>query len=294
MLLGIGHTAHAADGVVQTGSNPAPFRAISSRPLPDYSPYIGLLDTRVPLAQRQALFARIQRQADTGDITAQYFVGSLYRVGDKLQASPVPTDLAKARMYLSNAAIHGHLYAMAKMAEIGLDTGNYREAMNWAQIYAHYLRAEQLLYEPAQNHYVAELLGRISKGFDKNQYPAVVYDLNTFLANYDADIRAGISVTRQIRMEEHSPFVKSSSRFATPRAGFADFLIAIKPDGSVENAWLLDGTPDLSVGYHVRDAIMEMKAPAEPGAGLRYTWRAQAWNDRECHECVLEYERKKH
>lgn len=75
-----------------------------------------LLDTETPQADREQLFVEEEKLAQSGDGEAEYVIGSLYRIGQR--TSPLPRDLDKARLYLSNAAIHGDIEAMAKWPKL--------------------------------------------------------------------------------------------------------------------------------------------------------------------------------
>src|SRR5690348_11223002 len=96
-----------------------------------------ILDPQQPLAVRQQRLAALERDAQTADQGELYLLGSLYEMGPHASGAPVARDLDKATLYLGNAALRGSLLAMAKMAEIKLATRNYREAMIWAQVFAH-------------------------------------------------------------------------------------------------------------------------------------------------------------
>lgn len=294
--------AHAAEGPSQSNSAtplwpmkptrlPAPRTAAKPIVLPDYRPIVRVLDTNVPLTERESQFADIQKQADAGDTTSQYFVGSLYRIGEKLPGSPVKKDLDKARLYLSNAAIHGHLYAMAKMSEISLEIGEYQSAMDWAQIYAYYIKA--LNNTPVNKDYIAELVTRIGKKWDKNHTQEAVDDLNSFVSAHNTDVRAGLAVNAQIRILAREPFLGVSNRFMKPVSGFADYLVSLKQDGTVESIWLLDGTPTVSLGYSLKPIIAKIKVQPSDNADTRYAWIAFKFDDVECPECYNSYKRSR-
>src|SRR5215468_208070 len=97
-----------------------------------------LLDANAPSAERQAAFDAYKKDALGGDIAAQYFVGNLYRLGDRLPGNIVARDSDQAFRYLSTAGAHGFIIAMAKTAELELELEKPYEAMLWAQLYGHY------------------------------------------------------------------------------------------------------------------------------------------------------------
>ncbi|MES2313565.1 MAG: hypothetical protein V4566_14830 [Pseudomonadota bacterium] len=243
-----------------------------------------VLDEHVPIIERQQALSQIEQEAQTGDQHDLYLLGSLYYMGRRASGSLVQQDLDKASLYLSNAAMHGSVLGMAKTAEIKFATHQYREAMNWAQIYGHYAL---LLPKNGRPHdgYAAELVQRILDKLGRSAIPEIMRDVDSFIALHDAEIRAGTE--SKFTGENLHPFPKAKAyvapdaRFA-PRAGFADYLLAFKPDGSVANVFLLDAVPDPALGRTLREYAMEMAiAPAEGSAGnaLRYAWMPVTYDD---------------
>ncbi len=227
---------------------------------------------------------RIEQAAQTGDQHELYVLGSLYHMGQRSHVSPVQQDPVKASLYLGNAAIHGSILAMAKMAELKLAARQYREAMNWAQIYGHYA---SLLPRSRRPHdgYAAELLQRVIARLGPSAVPDVMRDVDSFIASHDAEIRAGTDsqFTGEIPhpAADARPYVAPAGRFP-PRAGFADYLLAFKADGSVADAWLLDAVPDPDLGLTLRKYANEMQiAPlkANTGAAVRYGWVPVMYDD---------------
>ncbi|WP_149363115.1 hypothetical protein [Rhodanobacter sp. T12-5] len=243
-----------------------------------------VLDKNVPLARRRQELSKIEQEAQTGDQHDLYVLGSLYHMGQHASGSPVRQDLVKASLYLGNAATRGSVLAMAKMAEIKLATRQYREAMNWAQIYGHYAL---LLPKGDRPHdgYAAELVQRILDRLGKSAMPEVMRDVNSFIASHDADIRAGTdsNFTGEVLhpVPKAKPYIAPNGRI-TPYAGFADYLLAFNADGSVADAWLLDAVPDADLGLTLRKYAREMTAPpahAGVGKALRYAWMPVIYDD---------------
>jgi hypothetical protein len=243
-----------------------------------------VLDKNVPIAERRRALSQIEQEAQTGDQHDLYVLGSLYHMGQHATGSLVQQDLARASLYLGNAATRGSVLAMAKMAEIKLATQQYREAMNWAQIYGHYAL---LLPKGDRPHdgYAAELVQRIIDRLGKSAMPEVMGDVNSFIASHDADIRAGTDSRFTGKVlhpaPKSSPYIAPSGRIA-PHAGFADYLIAFNADGSVANAWLLDAVPVPDLGLTLRKYAWEMRmAPtkAPNGEALRYAWMPVLYDD---------------
>ncbi len=243
-----------------------------------------VLDEKIPIAQRQQALSRIEQATQTGDQHDLYLLGSLYHMGQHARGSFVQPDLVRASLYLGNAAMRGSVLAMAKMAEIKLAMHEYREAMNWAQIYGHY---ELLLPRSERPHdgYAAELVRRIADKLGRAAMPEIMSDVNSFLASNDAQIRAGTD--SRFAAEHVTPAPKSkvylppNGHFA-PRAGFADYLLAFNADGSLADMWLLDAVPNPDLGMTLRRYAQEMTVPpmaAGKGSALRYAWMPVMYDD---------------
>jgi hypothetical protein len=236
-----------------------------------------ILDPQQPLATRRQALAQLEQHAPDAGQGDLYLLGSLYRMGPRASGAPVAQDLDKATLYLGNAALCGSLLAMAKMAEIKLATRKYREAMIWAQVFAHYAMLLPEGERPPEG-YIAELVQRILDKLGRSSIPQVMPDVADFIARHDAAIRAGTSsrvggTSSRPKPKEHS-LVTPEGRFAA-RSGFADYLLVFRPDGSVAHAWLLDAVPDPALGETLRHYVSEMTLPAQPAgtdAKLRYAW----------------------
>ena len=248
--------------------------------------YGRLLNPDTPLQERQAIFASLEAKAQEGDQKALYVVGSLYRIGNELPASPVARDMDKARLYLSNAATHGEILAMAKMAEIEVASMHPMEAMTWAQIYGHYALLQPEAYRPSDG-YLGELVDRASRGIGKAQLQDVVDHLNAFITAYDSPVKSGAVQRSSIPADMAATDVpKKSITFHgsdyRPPAGFADFLVSFAPDGTVKDVWLLDATPDNKLGNLLRTSIKGYRvgaAPASESGGLRYGFIPSIFDD---------------
>jgi hypothetical protein len=243
-----------------------------------------ILDPQQPLALRRQALAGLEQDARDGDQGELYLLGSLYQMGPRASGAPVPQDLEKATLYLGNAALRGSLLAMAKMAEIDLATRKYREAMIWAQVFAHYAMLLPDGERPPEG-YTAELVQRILDKLGRSSIPQVMPDVADFIAQHDAGIRAGTSSHfggKAPRPKPNErPVVTPEGRFAA-RSGFADYLLAFRPDGSVAHAWLLDAVPDPALGETLRHYVREMTLPAESadaGDRLRYSWLPAMFDD---------------
>ena len=162
------------------------------------------LDASVPADQRRSLFEGWRTAALSGDTDAQYIVGSIYRRGDSIEPHVVDRDADQARRFLSTAAGHGRLLAMAKMAELELSEDRPLEAMIWTQIYGVYcgwVRNENITDYGEHNEreptlYFEDLLRRVTERMRQklgNQHTDVVLaQLNAFVAAHDSDVRTGL------------------------------------------------------------------------------------------------------
>jgi hypothetical protein len=248
-----------------------------------------LLDGDIAPADRSAIFDAFKQHALAGDTYSQYVIGSLYRAGEHLPHGFVKGDSDEAERYLSTAAAHGYLNAMAKMAELELARGHALEAMIWAQLYGHYSGAANAPAKTAKtakndpskaSDYLADLLHRIYDRFDDARMGEVDRDLNAFVGEHDADVRAGMKTNRRrYASSSTGPTKKLDLRFQPPptdlahgrRDTLADYVIAFAPDGGAEQAWLLDAVPDMRVGVELKTIALRMQVNADTSTtGLRY------------------------
>src|SRR5436190_8806726 len=118
-----------------------------------------LLDRKLG-AQRDGEVRLAQSDALHGDPLSQYLLGTLYRLGQRHPAALFERDDDKAATFLSNAAIHGQLYAMAAMAELELRPRRPTEAMIWAQAFTLYQKESPAGAPDDHQAYAAYLLQR--------------------------------------------------------------------------------------------------------------------------------------
>lgn len=241
-----------------------------------------VLDSDLPLAERRNALAAIEQGASTADQHQLYALGSLYHMGRHSPDSPIAQDTVKASLYLGNAVMRGSILAMAKMAELKLAAHQYREAMNWAQIYAHY---ESLLPDGQrpQRGYAAELVMRITDRLGRSAMPGIMRDVSAFIAMHDAQIKAGAdSGTASAGVTgKRKAYLPPASRLA-PHAGFADYLLAFRADGGIAAVRLLDAVPDPALGAILHKYAGEMTTTptaAGAGTGLRYAWQSVMYDD---------------
>ncbi|MBS7456203.1 hypothetical protein [Coralloluteibacterium stylophorae] len=232
-----------------------------------------------PQARAEA-FAAARRAADGGDARAQYYVGTLYRLGMDHPAAQVESDPAKARLYLANAAVHGQVPAMAGMAELHLAAGEPLDGMVWTQAFAHYERVDAELREyPASERqpYAASLVARSFAALaatgpvDENHVGGLFAG---FIADRDASIRAGIleEVARgPLGMEFRSkPTVQL--RMTRPlelrmgQPGAALYIVGVDREGRIAKALTVDSLPDTDFARGLRRALMRVRFDPDPDA----------------------------
>lgn len=239
--------------------------------------------------QRQAVLSKLDECAQNGSVASQNFIGALYWMGEALPDSLVLRDPQKALTYLSNAAAHGDIQDMAKLAEIELAQGHTEAAMIWAQLYGHYLPLRP--GRPAVHHsYLAELVARIDTNFDPKNMPAAIAHADAFVARYDVDIRAyrahwkhrGPHHTHDLRIRSRGRLpapMQLSSSGQRPYSGFADYLVGVDPAGKVDHTWLLDAYPIRSTGRQLRPVAMSTRFSTSGKADPRYAILPVVYND---------------
>ena len=237
--------------------------------------WAALLDPHTPLADRQRMLAAVEQSSQLDDPQTLYILGSIYHMGKHAPGSPVDEDADKASAYLSNAAIRGSVLAMAKMAEIKLAAGQYREAMNWAQIYAHYAPIAEKRND-VQDSYIAELLYRIKQGLDKSAMDGIMKDVRSFVIAYDSSIQAGMAGGNLVfKLDPHSRtryFLPAINHERHVDSGMADFLLTFGPDGTVTQAQLMDAEPRLDIGMNLLQSAQQMTLDKSSNNAPRYAW----------------------
>ncbi|WP_126673431.1 hypothetical protein [Dyella dinghuensis] len=252
---------------------------IAAPPSQDIMPdadWVTLFDQSKPLADRQHMLANLEQSPGLKDDPEDlYRLGSLYHMGEHAPGSPVQEDPVKATLYLGNAALHGSTLAMAKMAELKLAAGQYREAMNWAQIYSHYALMSPASQGTATESYAAELVDRIKDKIDQSVMPAVMADVNSFVAQHDADIRLGMA--REQAREHHTPktpkhyYVGPLGSRASD-SGIADYMLVFNADGTVATMLLIDAVPRPNIGTTMRSYAASMTLKPQDNQRPRYAW----------------------
>jgi hypothetical protein len=238
--------------------------------------WVTLFDQSKPLADRQGILANLEQSPGLKDDPEDlYRLGSLYHMGQHAPGSPVQEDPVKASLYLGNAAIHGSTLAMAKMAELKLAVGQYREAMNWAQIYSHYASLSPESQGTATENYAAELVDRIKDKVEQSVMSSVMADVNSFVALHDADIRQGMA--KEQAREHHTPktpkhYYVGSLGSRSSDSGIADYMLVFNADGTLANMLLIDAVPRPNIGTTMRSYAASMTLKPQDSQRLRYAW----------------------
>ncbi len=107
-------------------------------------PHDAILDLLDPAAaedRRARALADYERLASiAGCPEFGYTLAQLYRNGEDLPGNLVERDTAKARALLLAMAEDGYLPAYADLAEMQMRAGDYREAMQWTQVYLYFVK----------------------------------------------------------------------------------------------------------------------------------------------------------
>jgi hypothetical protein len=245
------------------------------------------LDNSTPAPNRKVIFDVWTKSALAGDVDAQYLVGTIYRRGDSIEPHVVERDVDQARRYLSTAAAHGRLLAMAKMAEIELAEDRPLEAMIWAQIYGAYrgwVGTDTRDYGPKNERqptlYFEDLLRRVSSRLAQKLGDAKTADvlagLNQFVAQHDQEVRAQLQreglaprwTGRQVKYEN----AKSMKRVGVSLHNtVSEWVLVFAADGSVESAEVLDAIPEFIYANGHHGLVTQYRAAqAEKSTGPRF------------------------
>lgn len=253
------------------------------RHLADFARY---LDKATPVDARRAIFATWRDDALKGDIDAQYIVGSIYRRGDEA----IVRDADQAHRFLSTAAAHGCLFAMAKMAELDLTANRPLDAAIWAQIYGYYRgwagTKDPQDYGPHDKRqptvYYEDLLRRTAEALKRDggaQDMVIAQQVNAFIAAHDKDVQAqkwihGISprwAGDPLKLTNAASFRQVSVPLGK-RDITSEWLLDFAPDGSVRRAILFDALPDAIDGSTHHGLVVQYEVEKEAVAD-RYALR---------------------
>lgn len=235
-----------------------------------------MLDASVPKAERFALFPKMMALANKGHVRAQDIAGTIYWQGSRLDGSPIDQNLDQARKLLANAAVHGDVLAMAKLAELELEAGRTAEAMIWAQMYARFQdpQASQRARRGRSAAYASDLIERVGDAGGKIDDSAKT-NFAAVVSRFDESIRRGIDaynierrdgVTRLLRHPRGIDQIEQRNI-----SGVAEYIVAFDSSGKPGKVWLLDAFPSSKMDTILRHYLEHVMANgADAAIGPRY------------------------
>lgn len=215
-------------------------------------------------------------------------------------------DSEKAKIYLSNAAIGGSYAAMAGMAELELSNKNYKDAIFWAQIFAHYSEIERLKHGQSDNQaYQAYLLQRVMQLSKKDRAlyteQMLLDDLARFHANYNEKIlgiqTAAIKKAEALKYKScqekngnkeytdpvmlSGPSMDAGQLIARkmPSPGYAYYLFIIDPKGKVSRTLVVDSMPDVSYAKALTYVAKKIRFNSVKGTSMRSAYVPLSYDD---------------
>lgn len=265
-----------------------------------------IIDPDIPLTHKRKDLASLEESVKSGDRHALYVAGTLYRLGDEHEAKVFSRDIQKAKAYLSNAAILGNYPAMAAMAEIEIKNKNYREAMLWAQVFAHYSELQRVESKSTSNQaYQAYLLQRIMQVTrkDRKLYTDKLFldDLATFHSNFNKKIldaqseeqfkaddlkytackdestgknKATLKIISGINIDASA---KVSRQMSSP--GYAYYYLTINAKGDVSKVLTIDSMPDASYAKAMTVLVKKIKFNESDGIEPRNAYVPLSFDD---------------
>ncbi len=241
------------------------------------------LDPAQPLAARQTALTGVKQAAQGGNGEAQFVVGSLYMWGPEHPAALLPRDLDKAQTYLSNAAVHGWLQAMAAMAEVSLIEKQPEAAQVWALVDYYFSGADHY----AAKGYLADLIHRSERSLTAGQRRQALAAANAFIARYQADIRIAHAKDRQSLpgCDLHYLYPRRRRHLAgiglvsdTPRSGDAMFLVGVDRTGKVARVIPINSFPSWRVFRITRQMARDTRFNPAPACSTALRWGAMPFD----------------
>jgi hypothetical protein len=279
--------AAAANGPAGSADNPESLTApgeVKSEPRPRRPNVQVLLDTDLPEAARSTELSKLIESAEAGNRQDQYLLGTLYRLGREHPSKVMDQDLGKAEIYLSNAATHGVLNAMAGMAEMELSRNRPLQAMIWTQAYIHYKEVAQkkfALPDDRKKEYQASLLSRCLDALDRHfDLDSIKPDYGRFLTQYDGTIKEGLGfdVPTQLKPTQSKPALELKGIvyiYVRDRKSAAEMelLLGVDADGRVAKCFVLDILPNAQAATFLKPEEMRdhlFFSEAQKGEPLRW------------------------
>lgn len=233
---------------------------------------LDLLDPDAAEDRRSSALAHYERLAGVaGCPEFGYTLAQLYRNGPDLPGNPLERDTPKAREFLLAMAEDGYLPAYADLAEMQMRAGAYREAMQWTQVYLHFVRkVKQPMLGPddAQFNraaYNGHLLYRAEVVW-RWQRPAVprkrvTEDLNVYLSTH------GKQVEQRMRERHAGQLVRNSAQDGPGLRVLTDMgdcrLVVRDRVGAATASWIVEVLPSGRTGRVVLENFIPSVAAAE-------------------------------
>lgn len=279
--------AHAAPPNASTDSKDpsAPAATLAGHAIT--AAYIVTVDVHAPLAARVAALHGLHASAEAGNGEAQQLLGALYLYGHQHPGSLVHRDPGKAGLYLSNAAVHGRLLAMAAMAELDLQRKRTVLANVWALLYEYY--SIKLQHNHSKDGYLPALIYRARRALPAKDFAEVKAGAVGMINRYDASIRAGYAH----HQAQHDPACQTKRlggrrrsllalRPDAPRNGMALFLVGIDAQGTTRRVIPVLSLPTWRVQARLAPFMRRERYNTAPhcGALLRFAFAPIELGDR--------------
>jgi TPR repeat protein len=233
---------------------------------------LDLLDPAAPMPLRQAALDAYQRLAAMRECPEfGYTLGQLYRHGEYLPGNLLPQDLDKARALIRPMAESGYLPAYADLAEMEMRHAQARGAMQWTQLYLHYVEKVLLpVLDPREAHfqhsaYNGNLLARTELVW-RYARPAlprklVREDFHAYLAQH------GSHVEQRMRERQAGGLRRASAQDGGPiritSKGGGCAVNAIDRIGAASAAWIVEVLPSGEVGRVVLENFVPKASVAD-------------------------------
>ncbi len=288
-VLGAQNTAAAAVAPpAADAANALPVAApVPKRDDPDGAAVYAVLDAHAPPGQREAALKQLREDAEHGNAFAQLLLGALYFQGPQGAHALLPRDPALADVYLSNAATHGNVFAMAAMAELELQQHRVLQANVWAQIYVHYGVSPQDLKGAT---YAALLMHRTWPRLPRAEEQTAVDDINAYIRLHNASIIAGQRQSRSEKIartlddpacrivalhpDAQHRLIRPANYYNTlVQPGIALYWLGVDAQGAARVAEPILSLPDWRVQRRMRGIAMSWRSEPAPDCSkpMRYT-----------------------
>ncbi|MBB1061367.1 hypothetical protein [Marilutibacter spongiae] len=234
---------------------------------------LDLLDPHAPGDRRAAALAAYERLAGIEACPEfAYTLGQLYRHGSYLPGNLVPQDIERARELILPMAEDGYLPAFADLAEMEMRHANARAAMQWTQVYLHFVQTVQADYVEdvdalrfQRSAYNRHLLARTDFLWRRLTRPVlsrklIAADLSAYLAAHEA------AIAPRMRMRQEGALRRASAQDGGPArvTHVPDdcYVNAIRGVGSASASWIVEVLPTGERGRMVLENFVPNPAAA--------------------------------